>query len=191
MTTILRARVAHTPRDPFEGWKSGRTERKHALKPLFLLINVFMLGWLAWALSPGYRRRLAANASLAALSPGETVLIHNAGGGVGIAATQLARLRRAVTCGGAPLKLTPRDLTKYLQERATRQFVYIERGMPPDDARRVVAPRGDGVVHIGAELFLGDVGTRHFTTLSGAPPSDSSMIRRRSRARARGDITVP
>lgn len=36
--------------DPFEGWKSGRTERKHALKPLFLLINVFMLGWLAWAL---------------------------------------------------------------------------------------------------------------------------------------------
>ena len=33
---------------------------------------------------------------MAALAPGETVLIHNAGGGVGIAATQLARLRRAV-----------------------------------------------------------------------------------------------
>src|SRR3954471_5810276 len=38
---------------------------------------------------------------MAALSPGETVLIHNAGGGVGIAAIQLARLRRAVVLGTA------------------------------------------------------------------------------------------
>jgi NADPH:quinone reductase-like Zn-dependent oxidoreductase len=38
---------------------------------------------------------------MAALAPGETVLIHNAGGGVGIAATQLARLRRAVVIGAA------------------------------------------------------------------------------------------
>jgi synaptic vesicle membrane protein VAT-1 len=38
---------------------------------------------------------------LAALSPGETVLVHNAGGGVGIAATQLARLRRATVIGTA------------------------------------------------------------------------------------------
>jgi NADPH:quinone reductase-like Zn-dependent oxidoreductase len=38
---------------------------------------------------------------MAALSPGETVLIHNAGGGVGIAATQLARLRRAIVIGTA------------------------------------------------------------------------------------------
>ena len=38
---------------------------------------------------------------MAALSAGETVLIHNAGGGVGIAATQLARLRRAVVIGTA------------------------------------------------------------------------------------------
>lgn len=38
---------------------------------------------------------------MAALSPGETVLIHNAGGGVGIAATQLARLRRATVIGTA------------------------------------------------------------------------------------------
>jgi hypothetical protein len=36
--------------DPFEGWKSGRTERKHALRAVFLLINLFMIGWLAWAL---------------------------------------------------------------------------------------------------------------------------------------------
>ena len=38
---------------------------------------------------------------MAALAPGETVLVHNAGGGVGIAATQLARLRRAVVIGTA------------------------------------------------------------------------------------------
>lgn len=38
---------------------------------------------------------------MAALSPHETVLIHNAGGGVGIAATQLARLRRALVIGTA------------------------------------------------------------------------------------------
>jgi synaptic vesicle membrane protein VAT-1 len=38
---------------------------------------------------------------LAALQPGETVLVHNAGGGVGIAATQLARLRRATVIGTA------------------------------------------------------------------------------------------
>jgi NADPH:quinone reductase-like Zn-dependent oxidoreductase len=38
---------------------------------------------------------------MSALSSGETVLIHNAGGGVGIAATQLARLRRATVIGTA------------------------------------------------------------------------------------------
>jgi NADPH:quinone reductase-like Zn-dependent oxidoreductase len=38
---------------------------------------------------------------MAAVSAGETVLIHNAGGGVGIAATQLARLRRATVVGTA------------------------------------------------------------------------------------------
>jgi NADPH:quinone reductase-like Zn-dependent oxidoreductase len=42
---------------------------------------------------------------MAALTPGETVLVHNAGGGVGVAATQLARLRRARVIGTAsPLK---------------------------------------------------------------------------------------
>jgi NADPH:quinone reductase-like Zn-dependent oxidoreductase len=38
---------------------------------------------------------------LAAITAGETVLVHNAGGGVGIAATQLARLRRATVIGTA------------------------------------------------------------------------------------------
>src|SRR4051812_20832016 len=38
---------------------------------------------------------------MAALTAGEVVLVHNAGGGVGIAATQLARLRRATVIGTA------------------------------------------------------------------------------------------
>jgi NADPH:quinone reductase-like Zn-dependent oxidoreductase len=38
---------------------------------------------------------------MAALTGGEVVLVHNAGGGVGIAATQLARLRRASVIGTA------------------------------------------------------------------------------------------
>jgi len=38
---------------------------------------------------------------MAALAPGETVLVHNAGGGVGVAAVQLARLRRATVIGTA------------------------------------------------------------------------------------------
>lgn len=38
---------------------------------------------------------------MAALAPNETVLVHNAGGGVGLAATQLARLRRATVIGTA------------------------------------------------------------------------------------------
>src|ERR1051326_4821934 len=38
---------------------------------------------------------------MAAVTAGETVLVHNAGGGLGIAATQLARLRRASVIGTA------------------------------------------------------------------------------------------
>src|SRR6476619_1551772 len=38
---------------------------------------------------------------MAALTSGETVLVHNAGGGLGIAATQLARLRRTTVIGTA------------------------------------------------------------------------------------------
>jgi len=38
---------------------------------------------------------------MAAITSGETVLVHNAGGGLGIAATQLARLRRATVIGTA------------------------------------------------------------------------------------------
>jgi NADPH:quinone reductase-like Zn-dependent oxidoreductase len=48
-----------------------------------------------------YLTAIVALYRLAALEPGETVLIHGASGGVGTAATQLARLRGAVVIGTA------------------------------------------------------------------------------------------
>ncbi|HEY7172536.1 MAG TPA: medium chain dehydrogenase/reductase family protein [Vicinamibacterales bacterium] len=53
------------------------------------------------ALPVNYLTALIALYRMANISPGETVLIHGAGGGVGIAATQLARLRRANIIGTA------------------------------------------------------------------------------------------
>jgi NADPH:quinone reductase-like Zn-dependent oxidoreductase len=48
-----------------------------------------------------YLTAIVALYRLAALEPGETVLVHGASGGVGTAATQLARLRRSVVIGTA------------------------------------------------------------------------------------------
>jgi NADPH:quinone reductase-like Zn-dependent oxidoreductase len=53
------------------------------------------------ALPVNYLTAFIALYRLANVTPGETVLIHGAGGGVGIAATQLARLRRATIIGTA------------------------------------------------------------------------------------------
>ncbi|MGE5246294.1 MAG: synaptic vesicle VAT-1 family membrane protein [Betaproteobacteria bacterium] len=55
----------------------------------------------AAALPVNYLTAFVALYRLANLTAGETVLIHGAGGGVGIAATQLARLRRASIIGTA------------------------------------------------------------------------------------------
>ena len=55
----------------------------------------------AAALPVNYLTASLALYRLANLAEGETVLIHGAGGGVGIAAVQLARLRRAVIIGAA------------------------------------------------------------------------------------------
>ena len=55
----------------------------------------------AAALPVNYLTAAIALYRMAALAPGETVLIHNAGGGVGVAAIQLARLRRAHVIGTA------------------------------------------------------------------------------------------
>jgi NADPH:quinone reductase-like Zn-dependent oxidoreductase len=55
----------------------------------------------AAAVPVNYLTALLALYKLANVAAGETVLVHGAGGGVGIAATQLARLRRATIIGTA------------------------------------------------------------------------------------------
>jgi NADPH:quinone reductase-like Zn-dependent oxidoreductase len=55
----------------------------------------------AAAIPVNYLTAFVALETIAHVSPGETVLIHGAGGGVGIAATQIAKQRRATVVGTA------------------------------------------------------------------------------------------
>ena len=88
---------------------------------------------------------------MAALSPGETVLIHNAGGGVGIAATQLAQLRRAIVIGTASA----------LKHGALRSFgvehlVDYRHADVGEEVRKITGGRGVDVVldPIGGTSFM-------------------------------------
>jgi hypothetical protein len=36
--------------DPFAGWKQGRLDRKHALRPVFIAVWLLLAGWTVWAL---------------------------------------------------------------------------------------------------------------------------------------------
>jgi len=89
---------------------------------------------------------------MAALAPGETVLIHNAGGGVGIAAIQLARLRRAVVLGTA-------SATKHAALRSFGvEHVIDYRTADVAQAVREIT-RGRGV-----DVILDPIGGRSFLT---------------------------
>jgi NADPH:quinone reductase-like Zn-dependent oxidoreductase len=88
---------------------------------------------------------------MAALAPGETVLVHNAGGGVGIAATQLARLRRANVIGTASA----------MKHDALRSFgvdhaIDYRHANVAEEVRKVTQGRGVDVV-------LDPIGGRSFT----------------------------
>ena len=88
---------------------------------------------------------------MAALNPGETVLVHNAGGGVGIAATQLARLRRATVIGTAsPMKHAA------LRTFGVEHVIDYRNGNVPDEVRRITRGRG-------ADVILDPIGGRSFT----------------------------
>jgi synaptic vesicle membrane protein VAT-1 len=88
---------------------------------------------------------------MAALTAGETVLIHNAGGGVGIAATQLARLRRAKVIGTAsPLKHAA------LRSFGVDHIIDYTHANVPDEVRKITRGRGVDVVldPIGGSSFM-------------------------------------
>ena len=89
---------------------------------------------------------------MAALAPNETVLVHNAGGGVGIAATQLARLRRATVIGTASA----------FKHDALRSFgvehaIDYRHGDVGEEVRRLTHGRG-------VDVILDPIGGRSFTT---------------------------
>jgi NADPH:quinone reductase-like Zn-dependent oxidoreductase len=88
---------------------------------------------------------------MAALNAGETVLIHNAGGGVGIAALQLARLRRATVIGTASV----------LKHAALRSFgvehlIDYRHANVAEEVRKITRGRGVDVIldPLGGESFM-------------------------------------
>lgn len=88
---------------------------------------------------------------MAALAPGETVLVHNAGGGVGIAATQLAHLRRARVIGTAsPLKHAA------LRAFGVEHAIDYRHGNVVEEVRRITGGRGVDVIldPIGGSNFM-------------------------------------
>jgi NADPH:quinone reductase-like Zn-dependent oxidoreductase len=112
---------------------------------------------------------------LAALTPGESVLVHNAGGGVGIAATQLALLRRATVIGTASA----------LKHDALRAFgidhvIDYRHANVGDEVRRITRGRGVDVVldPIGGKSFaesyrmLAPLGRLVIFGLSAAAPGE-------------------
>lgn len=122
---------------------------------------------------------------LAALSPGETVLVHNAGGGVGIAATQLAHLRRATVIGTAS-SMKHGALRSFGVEHAIDYRV----ASVPDEVRRLTHGRGVDVVldPIGGRSFsasyglLAPLGRMIIFGLSAAAPSERRSLWSAARA---------
>lgn len=122
---------------------------------------------------------------MAALAPGETVLIHNAGGGVGVAATQLARLRRAIVIGTASA----------FKHDALRSFgvehtIDYRHANVADDVKKITHGRGVDVIldPIGGQSFtasyrmLAPLGRLILFGLSAAAPGEKRSLWRAFRA---------
>ena len=106
----------------------------------------------AAAVPVNYLTALLALYRMANVAAGETVLVHNAGGGVGIAATQLARLRRATIIGTA----------SSAKHDAIRSFgadhaVDYRRADVAAEVRRLTRDRG-------VDVALDPIGGRSFAT---------------------------
>lgn len=122
---------------------------------------------------------------MAALGPGETVLVQNAGGGVGIAAIQLAHLRRAVVIGTAStFKHTA------LQSFGVEHLIDYTHSNVPDEVRKITRGRGVDVVldPIGGKSFtesyrmLAPLGRLVVFGLSAAAPSERRNLWKAFRA---------
>jgi NADPH:quinone reductase-like Zn-dependent oxidoreductase len=106
----------------------------------------------AAALPVNYLTALIALYRMANITAGETVLIHGAGGGVGIAAVQLARLRRATVIGTA-------SSSKHSALRSLG-VDYLVDYRTTDVAREVKRITGDR----GVDVVLDPLGGQSFAT---------------------------
>jgi NADPH:quinone reductase-like Zn-dependent oxidoreductase len=122
---------------------------------------------------------------MAALSGGEVVLVHNAGGGVGIAATQLARLRRASVIGTASafkhaaLRSLGVDHTiDYRHDDVAREVSTITRGRGVDV---ILDPIG-GASFLASYRMLAPLGRLIILGLSAASTGEQRNLWRAFRA---------
>src|SRR5687767_1798563 len=139
----------------------------------------------AAALPVNYLTAALALYRMAALAPKETVLIHNAGGGVGVAATQLACLRRAHVIGTA-------SAVKHDALRAfgVEHAIDYRHADVAEEVKKITKGRG-------VDVILDPIGGRSFTTsyrmlaplgrliifgLSSAAPSEQRNLWRAFRA---------
>jgi len=106
----------------------------------------------AAAVPVNYLTALLALYRLANVSAGETVLIHGAGGGVGIAATQLAKLRGATVIGTASAV----KLAAIHALGVDHPLDYLHDDVP-GEVRRLTA-------HRGVDVVLDPIGGRSFRT---------------------------
>jgi NADPH:quinone reductase-like Zn-dependent oxidoreductase len=104
----------------------------------------------AAALPVNYLTALIALYRMANIAAGETVLIHGAGGGVGIAAIQLARLRRATIIGTASTMKHPALRSLGVEHLVDYRTANVER-----EVRRMTGNRGVDVVldPVGGQSF--------------------------------------
>ena len=105
----------------------------------------------AAAIPVNYLTALIALYRMANVTAGETVLIHGAGGGVGIAATQLARLRRATIIGTASASKHAALRAFGVDHPIDYRHADVER-----EVRRLTNDRG-------ADVILDPIGGRSFT----------------------------
>ena len=109
----------------------------------------------AAALPVNYLTALTALYRMANVTAGETVLIHGAGGGVGIAAIQLARLRRAVLIGTA--SIAKHDA---LRTFGVDHVIDRQAGDLAAEVRRITHDRG-------VDVILDPIGGKSFKTSYG------------------------
>jgi NADPH:quinone reductase-like Zn-dependent oxidoreductase len=139
----------------------------------------------AAAVPVAYATAALALHTLANLAPGETVLVQNAGGGVGTAAVQLAKLRRAIVIGTASAAKHPAlqglgvdHLVDYRHEPVAEAVRRITRGRGVDV---VLDPIGGESIAAGYRL-LAPLGRLVTFGLSSAVAGERRSLRRAFRA---------